>query len=176
MAEEFVRMPDPADGSKEELVRGVIVSTPAAVFRHGECQGTAGALIRQFVKSNRMGRVTVGSGVVTETNPDTVRGPDVSYYSAERLPLDATPVVYANVAPDLCVEVRSPSNTKERMTAKVREYFACGVRTVWVIDPEDRTVTVYRQAGDGRVLWEDAILTGEDVLPGFSCKVAELFE
>ena len=73
-------------------------------------------------------------------------------------------------------EVVSPSNTKQRMTAKVREYFDSGVRLVWVVHPEERTVTVYTKPGDGTVLWEDATLTGGDVLIGFSCKVAEFFQ
>ena len=83
--------------------------------------------------------------------------------------------MYANVAADLVAEVVSPSNTRRQLAAKVREYFASGVRIVWVVDPEDRTATVYRGPGNGTVLWEDATITGEDVLPGFSCPVAEFF-
>lgn len=83
--------------------------------------------------------------------------------------------MYANVGADLIVEVVSPCNTREKMTRKVREYFTRGVRLVWVVDPEERTLTVYTKPGDGTVLWEDATLTGGDVLPGFSCPVAEFF-
>ena len=174
-AEEFARMPDPPDGSKQELVKGVIVTMPPPGFRHGKVQGRIYFALESFVRSHPIGQVTVESGVLTETGPDTVRGPDVAFWSAERLPLDQEPVVYANVAPDLVVEVLSPGNTEQKMTAKVREYFKSGVRMVWVVDPDERTVTVYRQPGEGRVLWEDATLDGEDVLPGFRCRVGEFF-
>ncbi len=75
----------------------------------------------------------------------------------------------------MCVEVLSPSNTQQKMTRKIREYFICGVRMVWVVDHEERTVAIYDKPGDGRVLWDDAILTLEDVVPGFSCPVREFF-
>jgi Uma2 family endonuclease len=175
-AEEFSRLPNPPDGSKQELVRGEIVTMPPPGFRHGTTQAKAAFLLLTYANSVRPGHVTVESGVITETGPDTVRGPDVSYWSYERMPKDDVPLVYANLAPDVVVEVRSPSNTDEKLTKKVREYFAGGARLVWIADPADRTVIVYRQPGDGRVLWDDATLTGEDVLPGFTCKVSALFD
>jgi Uma2 family endonuclease len=79
------------------------------------------------------------------------------------------------MAPDLCVEVLSPSNRMARIREKLAEYFQRGVRMVWIADPEDRTVAVYRSPEEGRILHETATLTGEDVLPGFSCQVADLF-
>lgn len=175
-AAEFARMPDPPDGSKEELVRGVIVTMPAPGFRHGEVQLAVGSLLRQYGRSNRNGRVTVESGLQTEFDPDTVRGPDVAFWSAERLPLDQTPEVYPDVAADLVVEIQSPSSKRKTTQEKICEYLNRGVRMLWIVDPEARTVTVYRQPGEGRLLWQDAILSGEDVLPGFQCRVAELFE
>jgi len=175
-AEEFAKLPNPIDGSKQELVRGEVITMPPPSFLHGIVQLNVAALLKAFARQHGLGRVTVESGVVTDTGPDTVRGPDVAFWSFERLPADQVPVVYANVAPDLCVEVKSPSNTPARTTKKVGEYFGCGSRMVWVVDPEERTVTVYRKAGDGRVLWEDATLTGEEVLLGFSCPVSELFQ
>lgn len=175
-AEEFARLPNPPDGSKQELVKGEVVTMPPPRFEHGECQLAIGSLLRAFVKANRLGRVTVESGLVTEHKPDTVRGPDVAFWSAERLPFDQKPEVYPEVAADLCVEVLSPSDREHRINTKVREYFDGGVRMVWLVDPEDHTITVYRQPGEGRVLWETATLTGEDVLPGFSCRVSEFFE
>lgn len=175
-ATEFARMPEPADGSKEELVRGVIVTMPAPGFRHGEIQAAIGSLLYQYARANHSGRVTVESGLQTEFDPDTVRGPDVAFWSVERLPLDQTPEVYPDVAADLVVEIQSPSNNPQEMQEKVREYLHRGVRLVWVVDPETRMVTVYRQPGEGRLLWHNATLTGEDVLPGFQCRVAEFFE
>jgi Uma2 family endonuclease len=175
-AEEFARLPSPTDGSKQELVKGLVVTMPPPGFLHGVCQLNIAALLRQHARATQAGRVTVESGVVTESGPATVRGPDVAFWSFARLPPADVPVVYANVAPDLVVEVRSPGNTVEKLTAKVEEYFAAGCRLVWLVDPLDCTVTIYRQPGDGLVLWSNATLTGDDVLPGFSCKVSDFFE
>jgi Uma2 family endonuclease len=174
-AKEFAALPPPADGSKQELVRGVVITMPPPRFRHGECQAAVCSIIRPFVRANGLGRVTVESGLQTEHDPDSVRGPDVAFWSKERLPLDQTPEVYPDVAADLVVEVLSPSTTRAGMNEKIREYFTSGVRLVWVVDPEGRTVTIYRQPGEGRVVWDDATLSGEDVLPDFTCPVAEFF-
>jgi Uma2 family endonuclease len=174
-ADEFAQLPNPIDGSKQELVRGEVITMPPPGFIHGIVQLSIGMLLKIFATQHKLGRVTVESGTVTENDPDSVRGPDVAFWSFERLPADQTPEVYPNVAADLCVEVKSPSNTPAKTTRKVREYFKSGVRLVWLVDPEERTVTVYRAPGDGRVLWEDATITGEDVLPGFTCPLAEFF-
>jgi Uma2 family endonuclease len=175
-ADEFAKLPNPMDGSKQELVRGEVFTTAPPSFIHGIIQMNIGFALKAYVKQTKSGRVTVESGVITELRPDTVRGPDVTYWSFKQLPADHVPVVYANVAADLCVEVTSPGNTKQIMTRKVRGYFASGVKLVWVVDPEERTVTVYQQPGDGRVLWDDATITGGDVLPDFTCPVAEFFK
>jgi Uma2 family endonuclease len=104
--------------------------------------------------------------------PDSVRGPDISYWSKERL--SEVPVGYIEVPPDLLVEVLSPSNTSRQIRDKLQEYFAKGVRLVWVIAPEDRTLTIYRTPDEGRLLHETATVTSEEVLPGFSCRVSDL--
>jgi Uma2 family endonuclease len=174
-ADEFFRLPNPADGSKQELVRGEVVTMPPPGFRHGIVQTNIACLIQPFARANRLGRVTVESGVVTEEDPDTVRGPDVAFWGVEGLPAGDVPVGYAPFPADLVVEVLSPSDRRRPVADKVREYLAHGTRMVWVVDPEDRNVTVYRQAAEGRLLWEDATITGEDVLPGFACRVAEFF-
>lgn len=174
-AEEFMRMPDPPDGSKQELVRGEIVTMPPPSFRHGICQGNVIALLHAYARSSGLGRVTPESGVITERDPDTVRGPDVTYWSFKRLPVSEVVDTYPNVAPDLIVEVISAAKHLAKVMDKLPEYFERGVSMVWIVDSEERTVRVYRSADEGRVLHTTATLTAEDVLPGFSCKVAELF-
>jgi Uma2 family endonuclease len=174
-ADEFAAMPNPTDGSQQELVRGEVVTVPPPGFVHGVVQGNVAFLLKQYANRSKSGRVTVEWGVIPVSGPDTVRGPDVAFWSFDRLPAEQTPVVYANVAADVVAEVVSPSNTRKQVARKVREYFASGIRLVWVVDPDERTVTVYHKPGDGTVLWEDATLTGGDVLPGFACPVAELF-
>jgi Uma2 family endonuclease len=175
-ADEFFRMPEPADGSKQELVHGEIVTMPPTGCRHADVQLAIGSILRKYVKENALGTVTVESGVRTERDPDSVRGPDVSFWSAERIPLNEKPVGYPNVAADLCVEFVSPSDRISQLRKKATEYLNCGVRMVWIADPEDQTVTIYRQPGEGRVLSDDAEITGEDVLPGFRCRIGEIFK
>ena len=148
---------------------------PGPGLEHGEVQLAIGSLLRVFVKANGLGRVFTESGMVTDRKPDTVRGPDVSYYSKERLPLNLRVVKYHDQPPDLCVEVVSPSNTKRELREKTKEYFFAGTRMVWIVEPEDRSVTVLVAPDEGRTLYDDATLEGGEVLPGFSCKVSELF-
>jgi Uma2 family endonuclease len=174
-AEEFLRMPYPPDGSKQELVQGEIVTMPPTGFRHGQVQLTIGSILLGFVRANQCGSVTVESGVLTERDPDTVRGPNVAFWSAERVPLSDQPSGYPDVPADLCVEVVSPHDRKSDLRRKAAEYLAHGVRMVWIADPDDQTVTIYRQPDEGRVLSDTAEITGDDVLPGFRCRVAEFF-
>lgn len=174
-SQEFFALPEPADGSKQELVRGEVETMPGPGLEHGEVQINTGMLLKQYVKPLDLGRVFTESGAVVDRNPDTVRGPDVSYYSKERLPLDLRVVGYHDQPPDLCVEVVSPSNTKRKLRDKVKEYFFAGVRLVWLIDPEDRSVTTLTAPDEGRTLYDESTLDGGEVLPGFSCKVSDLF-
>ncbi len=171
--EEFFLLPDPGNGVQQELVRGEVVTLPLPGGRHGVCCSKAGGRIGNFVEDNNRG-ITVcnDTGFITGRNPDSVRGPDVSYWSKERLP--EVPVGYIEIPPDMLVEVLSPSNTSKQIRAKLAEYFARGVRLVWVIAPEDRTLTIYRTPDEGRVLHETALVTGEDVLPDFTCRVSDL--
>ncbi|MBX9628560.1 MAG: Uma2 family endonuclease [Gemmataceae bacterium] len=174
-AEEFARLPDPPDGSKQELVKGEVVTMPPPSFAHGKVQGNVYYALETHNRARSAGHVTVESGLVTERDSDTVRGPDVAFWSFERVPAGHDPGVYPAVAADLVVEVLSPGNTRRQVRDKLREYFAAGVRLVWVADPDDRSVTVYTRPGGGTVLWEDDTLTGGDVLAGFTCPVAEFF-
>lgn len=175
-AEEFSLLPDPPNGEKQELVRGKVVTIPISDFQRGFVRANIGVLLKSFEQQHKIGRTTLGCGIITERDPDTVRGPDVSFWSFERIPADQMPVAYLEVAADLCVEVRSPSNTTRNLTSKAKEYLAAGARLVWIVDPEERTVTIYRQPNEGRVISDEATITGEDVLPGFECRVAEFFE
>ena len=174
-AEEFYAMPAPKDGTKQELVRGKVVTMAGPGVEHGEVQGQVYFLLKTLLNQNKIGRVMVESATVLERKPDTVRGPDVSYYSKERLPLDKRVVGYHDEVPDLCVEVVSPSNSMKQLKAKAKDYLFAGVRLVWIVDPEDRTVTVIVDPLESRTLEADATLDSGDVLPGFACKVSDLF-
>jgi Uma2 family endonuclease len=174
-AAEFARLPEPPDGSRQELVRGALVTTPPPGFRHGDVQANVFYLLKHHARAQRLGRVTVESGVQTERGPDTVRGPDVAHWSYERLPAEVCPLGYPDVAADLRVEVVSPGQDRRALQAKVREYLDAGVRTVWLVDPDEQTVAVYRTPEQARLLHAGATLDGEEVLPGFRCGVSELF-
>lgn len=175
-AEEFASWPDAADGSRHELIRGVVVTMPPPGFLHGVVQIRVGGMVDAHVRPRKLGRVTVESGMLTERDPDTVRGPDVAFWSVERLPLEQTPRGYPDVAADLCIEILSPGKGLRAALDKIHEYFERGVRLVWIVDPEARTVAIYRSPDEGRIVHGNAILTGEDVLPDFRCRVSEIFE
>ena len=173
-AKEFAEMSPPADGSTQELVRGEIVTMPRPKPRHGFVQANIGALLIHHTKPNRLGRVFLESGVILEREPDTVRGPDVCFYSIARLP--DVPDDFFEIPPDIVVEVLSPNDRRRAIQEKINEYIAAGTNLVWVVDPVARTVMVYAGSTRGIELSENDTMTGGDVLPGFACKVAEFFE
>jgi Uma2 family endonuclease len=173
-AEEFLKMPDPPDGSQQELVRGAIITMPPPQGKHGVCCSNVNHALVSFVRPRKLGWVTSNdAGFISERDPDTVRGPDVAYWSKDRVP--QIPEGYFEVPPDLAVEVVSPNDSASKLNEKIRHYLQRGVRMVWVIDPELRSASVYRTWAQPRNLEETESIDGEDVLPGFSCRVADLF-
>jgi Uma2 family endonuclease len=170
--EEFERLPD--DGWRLELVRGQVIREPPTGFEHGVVAIHMGAILLAFVEENELGKVVgTEAGFVLSVEPPTVRAPDIAFVSEERLNFD--PKRFAPLAPDLAVEVLSPSNTVSEIHDKVLDYLAAGTRLVWVADPVLRTVTAYRSRHDIRLLAAQDEIDGGDVLPGFRCKVSELF-
>jgi Uma2 family endonuclease len=159
-----------------ELVQGRIVAMSPAGFTHGEIEGRFYQALAAFASAKGLGRVAVGEvGVYTQRNPDTVRDADVVYISHERYQ-QVTSGSFLDVAPEIIVEVMSPSNTWSEVTQKLREYFAAGVDLVWVADPEAKIVYAYRSLTDVREFTTDDDLPGDEVLPGFSVPVASLFD
>ena len=159
-----------------ELVKGRIVPMSPTGDEHGAIEINIGAELLTFVRSHKLGKVRVGEvGIYTHRNPDTVRGADVLFISNERYARKKG-TGFLDVAPDLVVEILSPNDRWTEVTQKLREYFAIGVRLVWVVDPQSRSVYAYRTLTDVREFSASDDLLGEDVLPGFSVKVAQLFE
>ncbi|HZU35319.1 MAG TPA: Uma2 family endonuclease [Gemmataceae bacterium] len=172
-AEEFFRMPEPSDGSQQELVRGAIITMPPPGALHGACCSRINRRLATFVEDHKRGTVFANdTGFILKRQPDTVRGPDVAFWTIERLP--EIPTGYIELPADLVVEVVSPADHYARIQRKVNEYLETGVRLVWVVDPEDRSVTVFHGSAKPRILAENETVTGEDVLPGFSCRVSDL--
>jgi Uma2 family endonuclease len=172
--EEFTKLPDPPDGSQLELVRGEVVLMPPPRGKHGICCSVINRELGNFVRAGKLGWVTANdTGVILERGPDTVRGPDVAFWSIERQP--SVPEGYFEIPPDLAIEVLAPDDRRKDVRAKIKEYVFYSVKLVWLVDPDTRTVTVYQGSLRGTELDESDTLDGGNVLPGFSCKVADLF-
>jgi Uma2 family endonuclease len=166
----------PDDGFRYELVEGFLVSEPLPGTVHGFVSIQLGQLIASHAKAHRLGIAVAGAGFLLARDPDTVRGPDVAFISRERLDPVGFTVRFFPGAPDLAIEVLSPSNRPGEIHGKVADYLAAGARLVWVVDPQRRRVTVYRSLLAPRTLGEEDALDGEDVLPGFSVRAGDLFE
>lgn len=175
-AEEYAKMPD--TGRPMELVRGRIVEMNVPIPKHGYVCCNISGILWNFVRDNDLGRVfSNDSGVLTERNPDTVRGPDVWFVSYQKLPKGPLPDTYLDVVPDLAVEVLSPDDRWSKVLAKVAEYLNVGVPVVCVLDPDNQMAQLfYRDEPTSRTLSAEDDLTFPEVLPGFSEGVGSLFE
>jgi len=172
--EAFQRLPD--EEGRMELVRGRVVRVPPAGAEHGHVGLNLVLVLAPHVRENDLGLVaSLETGFVVEEDPPTVRAPDVAFISKERLPEGGIPTGYWRLAPDLAVEVVSPSDTADAVGEKALDYLRCGVREVWVLQPRGRLVTVYRSPTDVETLTEGDVLVNEALLPGFRIEVAELF-
>ena len=173
-ANELLRLPD--TGMRYELVRGEIVELMPPGGKHGAIGVALAMLLRLWTKQYTGGYVAVEAGYILAYNPDTVRGPDVSYVRSERTPTKGIPEGFWDLAPDLAVEVVSPSETAEDVREKVRDFLRAGTPLVWTVYPRTREVIVHTTDGLARTYGESDTLEFPDVLPEFSCTVAELFE
>jgi Uma2 family endonuclease len=155
-----------------ELIRGRLVVREPPSTHHGAVAGNLAFELGAFVRRAEVGQVfPQDTGFKIETDPDTVRGPDVAFVARERL--DRIPTEgYAELAPDLVVEVLSPGDRAGEVLARVGDFLAAGTRLVWVVDPRRREARVFRPDGSVVVIDEEGALDGEDVLPGFTCSLS----
>jgi Uma2 family endonuclease len=173
-AEDYYELPD--WGVPSELVRGKVVLLEIPGFRHGRVCGRAAHVLYSFASDRHLGHVLCNNaGVVTERGPDTVRGPDVSFYSHARIPKRSEPIGYPPAPPELVFEVLSPSDWWPELEAKVAEYLKAGVEMVCVVDPECETLVVYDAHQPGRTLTADEEPTFPAWLGGFRLEVRRLF-
>lgn len=174
--DEFLVHPSP-EGVKTELVRGEVRVSPPPGGPHGFAVSNLVVLLAAHVIPRRLGKV-LGDGVGYELLrlPRTVRVPDASFVRADRLPVNGVGPGLLTFAPDLVIEVLSPSETASELDEKIDDYLRSGTTLLWVVDPVRRTVMV--RASDAAVvlLHEGDTLAGGRVLPDFSCNVAEIFE
>lgn len=172
--EEYAALDEPDERYVSELVRGVVVREPRPGGRHGSVQIRIGALLDAWARKTGAS-VTAESGYILSEEPATLRGPDVAVVVEPRSTEDE-PGGWVRGAPDVAVEVLSPSDTSTAMQEKTLEYFAAAAELVWIVDPKSRTVTVHRADGSAHLLREGDTLDGEDVLEGFSVPVRRIFE
>lgn len=158
-----------------ELVNGRVVPMAPAGHLHGALESRLNAKLSAFAEETQAGRVLVGEvGIYTRRDPDTVRGADIIFISRERY-ARCGPSGFLDVAPELVVEILSPEDRSGEVSRKIREYLASGVDRVWYVDPRKRRVLVHRAASEPIVLEVGDVLRDEEILPGFSYPLAELF-
>jgi Uma2 family endonuclease len=174
-AEEFMAA-DLGEGTYE-LVRGEVVQMPPPMPEHGVVCGNAAGILWDYGRRSGHGyALSNDSAVLTERDPDTVRGTDVCFYTHARWPRSQVGNTLPPVPPDLAVEVVSPGDRPAEILRKVAEYLAAGVQLVWVIYPKRRCVAVYRpDQEEPTVFKEGEFLENFPELPGFRCPVADLF-
>ena len=165
-----------ATGNRLELVKGKVYEMAPAGGRHGYAANRAAARLTVHTDSTGLGHVfTAETGFLIHRDPDTVRAPDVSFVSVSRLALNDISDGYIDMAPDLAVEVVSPNDRRREVQEKVEEWLNAGVRLVWVLYPATRSAIIYRSLNDVTNLAADDFLDGEEVVPGFTCRVGDLF-
>jgi Uma2 family endonuclease len=173
-ADELLKRPH--DGYRYELSKGELIREPPAGNIHGNRTMRLGWRLARHVEANDLGVVFAAeTGFKLAANPDTVRAPDVAFVTKTRVDEVGEFEGFWPGAPDLAVEVISPGDSYTEVEEKVEEYLNAGSKAVWVVDPRRRTITVYRSLTDITILTENDALEGGDIIPGFSCLVAEVF-
>ncbi len=169
-AEEFMQM---SFDHPVELVRGEIVHMTPPKRSHGSIALVIGATLLNWSAKAKHGRPVSDS--IVRTGPDSIRGPDVSYFVQPKVDRGALTSEGDDIAPDLCVEVLSPSNTWSEIKQKIDEYLGCGVTEVWIADPELESVEIRRTDEPPRTVRRGESITS-DLLPGFEAAVDEFFD
>jgi Uma2 family endonuclease len=170
--EDVLAMPD--DGDRLELIRGELLRMPPVGFEHSDIVLGLGGELRRHVLANGLGRVGGGDpGFILQRDPYTFLGPDIAFIRADRVPEDRHGIL--ELAPDLVVEIISPSDRFNDVTEKVATYLECGVRCVWLVQPLRKRVFVYIPDTSVQELLEGDTLDGGDIVPGFAIPVAEIF-
>ena len=173
-AEELLRLPD--DGYRYELVRGELRKMAPAGYLHGRVAINVTTPLDRHVRVHDLGVVCAAeTGFKLASNPDTVRAPDVAFIRRERVQEVGDAEGYWPGAPDLAVEVISPSDTFADVQEKVFDWLQAGTRMVILVMPRKRAVTVYRSLADMMMLTEHDMLDGGDVVSGWKIPVRELF-
>jgi len=175
-AEELLQLP--SGRWRYELVRGQLRVMTLAGHVHGRIAARIAGRLFAFVEANRLGvTYAAETGFMLSRAPDTVRAPDASFVSSGRLSAILVPSLsYLQGAPDLAVEVMSPSDRPARVAEKTEEWLAAGCRAVVVLNPATRSATIHRPGGSVERLDSDRDLSVSEVLPGWSVSLSDLFQ
>jgi len=178
-AEEFLHVPEPADGGSWELVEGRVVTMPPVSGGYGRRASRIDHALRTFVDQHSLGEVLVEAGYVFARDPDSVRGPDVSFVANDRIPEGGIPDEgWVPCIPTLAVEVVSPDDLDREVQRKVDLYLGDGVARIWVVRPKNSTVTVHRAGGEAHVYGANESLRNDDAgfaVDGFELPLRSLF-
>jgi Uma2 family endonuclease len=172
-ADELLHM---SDGSKYELDRGELIPMSPAGSRSGVVTFRVSLRFGAYVDQQHLG--VCGSaewGFRLSSNPDTVRAPDIGFVKADRIPAEGIPDGFWPGAPDLAIEVLSPTDRFANVLVKVREYLDAGTHLVWVLDPETRRAFIFRPGQEPEIVDSDGELSGEDVVSGFVLRLADVW-
>jgi Uma2 family endonuclease len=172
-AEEFFWLDDE---NARELIEGVVYVAPPPGYRHGRVASTADRRFGNYVEDHELG-VCCGAetGFRIRRNPDTVRAPDFAFISANRVPSDENTPGYIDLAPDLVIEVISPSDRAGYVQRKMQEWIDAGVRLALAFYPDTMRIAVHEPGHVVKILGPDDEFDGGEVLPGFRCQVKDLF-
>lgn len=173
-AEEFLMMPD--DGFRYDLVKGELFKMSPVGGEHGVRIGRLTGALSHYVDVNDLGEVFgAETGFKLFRNPDTVRAPDIAFVSKERIPEGEFSEKFWEIAPDLAVEIVSPSETYDEVSEKIDDYLDAGVKAVWIVRSKKKTISIHRTGQPVKVLTVNDLLDGEDIVPGFKYSIAKLF-
>lgn len=171
--DEFLKLP--SSDALRELVRGRVIESKLRTPRHGEVCVEIASRLWSHVKANRLGRIIGGNAaVITLRDPDCMRGPDIAYYSFERLPADKLPPGHLNAIPDLVIDVLDVGDHWSDVIEKALEYLHAGVRAVCLVDPQKESLAVFRDGQAPRLFHLKDTFEAPDLLPDFRVPVAEL--
>jgi Uma2 family endonuclease len=172
-AEEFLQL-----GSKmacAELIAGRVIELSPAGAEHSSLGGRVFARLLAHADDTDAGMCTTADGgYVLSRDPDVVRAPDAAFVARDRLPDGRAPRMFFEGAPDIAVEVMSPSEAAGEIEAKTQQYLRAGTRLVWIIYPDEKLARVWRADGTTTLIEEDGSLVGEDVLPGFELPLGDV--
>lgn len=165
----------PSDG-RCELIEGELRMMSPSGWEHGEIIGILHAILGHHVVKHRLGKIFgAETGFIIRRDPDTVRAPDIAFIAKENLLVARPASAFWPGAPDLAVEVLSPNDKTGEVDEKIGDWLKAGAKLVWIVDPQLKTVTVYRSATDVVVKTEKDTLDGGNVVSGFRTPVADIF-